>query len=65
MSGGNSSRRYKNHAFPREFEESIFAARIRRADCGISSLVLPIFALLVILAAGGCYYGGGETIVVV
>jgi len=64
MSGGNSSRRYKNHAFPREFEESIFAARIRRADCGISSLVLPIFALLVILAAGGCNKGGGETIVV-
>ncbi len=64
MSGGNSSRRYKNHAFPREFEESIFAARIRRADCGIGSLVLPIFALLVMLAAGGCNKRGGETIVV-
>jgi osmoprotectant transport system substrate-binding protein len=57
-------RRYENLASPREADELHFAARIRRGDCEIGSLLLCAFALLVMLVAGGCGKRGGETIVV-
>ena len=54
----------KTSAPLRDSEELHFAARIRRADWGFGSLVLCIFALLLMLAAGGCGKRGGDTIVV-
>jgi osmoprotectant transport system substrate-binding protein len=51
-------RRYENS------DELHFAPRIRREKCGMGSLLLFIFPLLVMLATGGCAKHGGETIVV-
>jgi osmoprotectant transport system substrate-binding protein len=57
-------RRHENPAIPREGADLHLAARIRRGDCGIGSLLLCVFALLVALAAGGCGKRGEESIVV-
>ncbi len=57
-------RRYKKPGSPRESNEFHLAARIRREKCGLSTLLLCVFTVMVTLIASGCGKRGGETIVV-
>ena len=57
-------RRHENLASLPESHTLRFVCRIRREKCGMSSLLLCVFALLSVLGTNGCGKRGGETIVV-
>jgi osmoprotectant transport system substrate-binding protein len=57
-------RRHENRTFPRELDQSHFAAGIGGGKYGFGSRLPFVFAFLVMLVASGCGKRGGEAIVV-